>query len=593
MDEILAQLSCKNIVDLALLMPKRIENLNFASTYTLNANNCALVEILEQKFAFNKLYCNCYCKNWDLPCQITIFNAKPFHKALFAKGKEVIVYSKVSEYAGIAQFINPKILKNSGNINFIYSIKGVKDEVITKAKKEFINENILKEYKIPKRYIDILLAMCDEESALKYFESEELKHCLKYVELLVHLQELSKVYQNKNLNEKIKTQNIDSWIKTLPFKPTNDQINAINDIKQDLAKTSTKTRIVMGDVGSGKSLVMFAAALMCYPKKVLLMAPTSILATQLYNEAKRLLPGYVKIMLLQKSPSKSMIKQALECNFIIGTHSLLYQDFDDIALVMVDEQQRFSTKQREKLSKANYENIQPHYIEFSATPIPRTTALIHKNIFSYSFIKQMPFKKDIQTILMNVKDSNNLFLHMDEEIKKNNQIIIVYPLIEESKNSIYKPLESVQEFYINRFSNVYSTHGKDKNKEEIMKEFSQNGSVLLSTTIVEVGISLPRLSIIVIVAPERYGLSTLHQLRGRVGRNGVKSYCYLLSKNEFSNRLCEFANTLDGFEIAQIDLKNRKSGDLIEGQNQHGEQFKYFDEYSDRAIIEEVLANKL
>lgn len=588
MNKDLEKLSCKDIVELALLMPKKFDDLRLNNEPVLNELNCTKVIIKSKKQLTGKrLSIIAYSYNWECECTITIFNLRPFHNALYAINKELIIYGKLGDFAGLLQFINPKIIKDSGEITANYLIKGVSDKEICKIKNKYLTYEALKEFNLLDEHIKLLLIMKENsQEAMKLLNSKELNECLKFVEIYHHIKRLNETYKNDTLYKKIKTFDINKWLKSLPFKPTNDQMNAINDIKNDLESIHHKIRIVMGDVGCGKSLVIFAAALMCYPKKVVLMAPTSVLAQQLYNEAKRLLPGFLKILHFVSSKTKLMQDELKEANFVIGTHALLWASLDDATLVMVDEQQRFGAKQRMKLKDlATNDKENPHYIEFSATPIPRTTALIHSDIYSYSFIKELPFKKEIETKLITIANSNELFNHIKSENKQNHQAIIVYPLIEESKSSSYKPLESVISFYEKNFDKVYYTHGKDKEKDNILLQFAENGNVLLSTTIVEVGISLPRLSIIVIVAPERYGLSTLHQLRGRVGRNGVKSYCYLLSKFEFSDRLIKFANTLDGFKIAEIDLENRKSGDLIDGDVQHGISFKYFDEVLDKDIL--------
>ncbi len=587
MNDDLEKLGCKDLIDLALLMPKKFEDLRLNDTPILNEINTAKVIIKSKRqLAGRRLSCVAYCINWDCECTITIFNARPFHNAIFALNKELIIHEKASEYAGLIQFVNPKVIKNEGEISPIYMIKGISDKNISAIKKKYLNYESLKKYKLTDEHIKLLLAMCENNTkSIELLNSNTLNECLKFVEIYHHINKINETYKNDITYKKVKVFDISKWLKSLPFSPTTDQLNAINDIKNDLLSINHKDRIIMGDVGCGKSLVIFAAALMCYPAKAILMAPTSVLAQQLYNEAKRLMPGFVKILHFKGKNDKLSMSELKNANFIIGTHALLWANIDDASLVMIDEQQRFGAKQRNKLSElANTNQENPHYIEFSATPIPRTTALIHNDIYSYSFIKQMPFKKDIETRLISVDCSNELFSHIKSENAKNNQAIIVYPLVKVGKLD-YKPLEVVIPFYEKNFEKVYYTHGKDKDKDKILLEFAENGNVLLSTTVIEVGISLPRLSIIVIVAPERYGLSTLHQLRGRVGRNGVKSYCYLLSKNEFSQRLIDFSNTLDGFKIAEIDLANRKSGDLIDGDFQHGDTFKYFNESTDEDIL--------
>jgi ATP-dependent DNA helicase RecG len=253
---------------------------------------------------------------------------------------------------------------------------------------------------------------------------------------------------------------------------------------------------------------------------------------------------------------------------------------------MVDEQHRFGTMQREQIARmtSNGKKL-PHFLQFSATPIPRTQALIMSNFVNLTLIKDLPFKKDITTYVIDKNDFKELIKRIQIEIANNNQIIIVYPLVEESKNYGYQSLEEAKEFWFKYFDKVYLTHGKDKDKEKVLQDFKNYGNILLTTTVIEVGISLPRLTTIVIVGAERMGLATLHQLRGRVARYGQKGYCYLFTKDKNNKRLINFANTLDGFKIAELDLAYRKSGDLLDGSIQSGENFKFFDEIKDEHIL--------
>ena len=278
-----------------------------------------------------------------------------------------------------------------------------------------------------------------------------------------------------------------------------------------------------------------------------------------------------------------------ESNLLVGTHALLYQELPQVDLVMVDEQHRFGTMQREQIARMTSEGDKlPHFLQFSATPIPRTQALIYSNFVDLSLITDLPSKKEIETYVIDRDDFKTLLQKIVEEIEKENQIIIVYPLVEESNYFEYQSLEEGKEFWLKHFEKVYITHGKDKNKEKIVKEFKEYGNILLTTTIIEVGISLPRLTTIVIVGAERMGLATLHQLRGRVARYGQKGFCYLYTNDKKNRRLQSFAKTMDGFKIAELDLQFRKSGDLLSGTTQSGKSFKFFDEVKDEKILFEV-----
>jgi ATP-dependent DNA helicase RecG len=256
---------------------------------------------------------------------------------------------------------------------------------------------------------------------------------------------------------------------------------------------------------------------------------------------------------------------------------------------MVDEQHRFGTLQRNMLEKlVTQGEKRPHYLQFSATPIPRTQAMIESAHIDVSLITSTPFTKDIDSKVIHKSDFKDLLVRIHEEIEKNNQVLIVYPLVQQSEMMAYQSIDEARSYWEKNFSNVYVTHGKDKEKEQVLLDFRENGNILISTTVVEVGISLPRLTTVVIVGAERLGLSTLHQLRGRVSRTGLKGYCYLYTNQSRSERLDEFVNTVSGFDIANLDLKFRKSGDLLKGLSQSGSQFHWIDFAEDEKIVQEV-----
>jgi ATP-dependent DNA helicase RecG len=214
--------------------------------------------------------------------------------------------------------------------------------------------------------------------------------------------------------------------------------------------------------------------------------------------------------------------------------------------------------------------------------------MIQSSIIDISQIKELPFPKDIDTRIIDGSKFPDLVEHIKEEIKASRQTIVVYPLVEESEVIDYQSIDEARAWWENNFEKVYVTYGKDKEKENILEAFREDGNILIATTLIEVGISLPNLSTIVIVAPERLGLATLHQLRGRVSRTGLKGYCYLFSKLSPSVRLKKFAQTLDGFEIAELDLIYRQSGDLLKGDIQSGKSFKWFDPKEDEEILKKV-----
>jgi ATP-dependent DNA helicase RecG len=407
---------------------------------------------------------------------------------------------------------------------------------------------------------------------------------LKFIEAFNHLKKLRGKRADFPALE-VLTGNVRPFIENLPFTLTKEQQKVIAEIKKDLrSHQKASKRLIIGDVGSGKTMIILASAVMAYPQKSILMAPTSLLALQIYEEAQKYLPSFMNIALVMQGKNEG---DYLCADFIIGTHALLYkEDLPQAPLVMVDEQHRFGTKQRAMLEKMmGSDEKKPHFLQFSATPIPRTQAMMESELIDVSLITTTPFDKDIRTEIIGKEDFSYLLHEIEEQIAQEHQVLIVYPLVEESTEIPYQSLAEGRGFWEKRFKNVYVTHGKDKKKEEVLVEFREKGDILLATTVVEVGISLPRLTLIVIVGAERLGLATLHQLRGRVGRLGLKSICYLFTNNKKNDRLSSFCQTTSGFEIAKLDLKFRNSGDILDGTMQSGVQFKWLNLADDEHIV--------
>lgn len=411
--------------------------------------------------------------------------------------------------------------------------------------------------------------------AVAEMSGAEILRTLKFVEILNYLQKLS-AKKTSFPAQIYPLHDISDWLASLPFEPTRDQLRAIKDIASDLQSPLARRRVVMGDVGSGKTLVILASAAMNYPRISYLMAPTSILAEQIYAEALRLLPPQIKVLLVKSGDREPNFAGA---HLIIGTHALLYHELAPSNLIMVDEQHRFGSNQREKIARLTENGeFRAHFIQFSATPIPRTLSMIQSELVSFSFLKQLPFEKRIKTKILQNDGFAGFMQDLRRELAAGNQAIIVYPLVQQSESSVYQSLEEAAPFWKAQFADVMITHGSDKDKEEVLRRFRDEGRLLITTTIVEVGISLPRLSVILIVGAERMGLASLHQLRGRVGRKGQAGRCYLYTKLKSPpQRLREFAATLDGFKVANIDLKNRQGGDLLGGSVQHGAMFAWYD----------------
>ncbi len=374
----------------------------------------------------------------------------------------------------------------------------------------------------------------------------------------------------------------------LPFTLTDAQERVIADIQKDICSGMMMYRLIQGDVGSGKTVVaayaMFAA--WYNGKQAALMAPTSILAQQHFIKIHTLLtPLGVNVRLLigaTKKKEKEEIREALiggTCDVLIGTHALIVEQvaFAKLGLVVVDEQHKFGVEQRKKLQDKG-ENV--HYLVMTATPIPRTTALVYFGDTDISIIDQLPAgRKIIKTVVRFEKSRFQLYEFIKKEITAGHQVYAVYPLVEDSDTVDLKSAQTMYTEFADNFGkdDVALLHGKmtAQDKNDVMERFLRKEiHVLVATTVIEVGVDSPHASVLVIEHPERFGLAQLHQLRGRVGRSDIQSYCVLLVSNyipkETLARLNEFSSVDDGFRIAELDLEYRGGGKML-GKQQHGE----------------------
>ena len=376
----------------------------------------------------------------------------------------------------------------------------------------------------------------------------------------------------------------------LPFQLTNAQKRVVREIRVDMGCGKQMNRLLQGDVGSGKTLVGLLSMLLALDNncQACLMAPTEILAHQHYATIKEFLKDMpVNVALLTGSTKKRERDKILpavangEIQILIGTHALIEDSvvFSSLGLAIIDEQHRFGVEQRSKLWKKNAQVV-PHVLVMTATPIPRTLAMTLYGDLDVSVIDELPpGRKPIMTLHRYDNKQAELFKFLLGEIKKGRQVYVVYPLIEGSEKLDYKSLEDGFELFKEAFSGytVCMVHGKMKaaDKEAEMQKFiSGEAQILLATTVIEVGVNVPNASVMVIESAERFGLSQLHQLRGRVGRGAEQSYCVLVSSYKLSNdtrkRLEIMVNSNNGFEIAEADLRLRGQGDL-EGTRQSGE----------------------
>lgn len=374
----------------------------------------------------------------------------------------------------------------------------------------------------------------------------------------------------------------------LPFEMTGAQKKVIREIRRDVGVGHQMNRLLQGDVGSGKTLVALMCMLMALDNgtQASLMAPTEILATQHYKTLQQMLaPLNLNVRLLTgstKTKDRKVIHEELlngSLDILIGTHALIERKvaFKNLGLVVIDEQHRFGVAQRAKLWQKN--TIPPHVLVMTATPIPRTLAMTVYGDLDVSVIDELPpGRKPVKTVHFYDSKRKRMFQFVSDEIRKGRQVYFVFPLIEESEKLDYKNLESGFETIKKVFPEleIGMVHGRMKPAEkdmEMMRFKNRETQILVSTTVIEVGVDVPNASVMVIESAERFGLSQLHQLRGRVGRGADQSYCILMSSYKLSKestiRLETMVRSTDGFEIAETDLKLRGPGDM-EGTQQSG-----------------------
>ena len=393
----------------------------------------------------------------------------------------------------------------------------------------------------------------------------------------------------------------------LPFQLTNAQKRVLKEIRQDLGSNAQMNRLLQGDVGSGKTIVAFMSMLMALDNgfQACLMAPTEILSVQHYNgllELSNKLNISIKLLTgssntLERRKIHKLLENG-ELDILIGTHALLEDKvkFKNLGLAIIDEQHRFGVEQRSKLWHKN--TSPPHILVMTATPIPRTLAMSVYGDLDISVIDELPpGRQAIKTVHRFDKNRLNVFRFIRDEIEKDRQVYIVYPLIQESEKMDYKDLMDGYESVVRDFPmpkyQISIVHGKMKpaDKDYEMQRFIKGETnIMVATTVIEVGVNVPNASVMVIESAERFGLSQLHQLRGRVGRGAEQSYCILMTSHKLSNdskiRLETMTRTNDGFEIAEVDLRLRGPGDIMGTQQSGVLNLKIADLLKDKDILQ-------
>jgi ATP-dependent DNA helicase RecG len=431
---------------------------------------------------------------------------------------------------------------------------------------------------------------------------------LFFIQLQLITKNLIRKHKIKGYPFEIVGDNFNNFYKNhLPFELTNAQKRVIKEIRNDLGSNAQMNRLLQGDVGSGKTIVALLSMLIAKDNgfQSCLMAPTEILANQHFMGLSALAKNLnINIKILTgstKTAERKIIHKELEngsLDILIGTHALLEDKvvFHNLGLAIIDEQHRFGVEQRSKLWKKN--EIPPHVLVMTATPIPRTLAMSLYGDLDVSVIDELPpGRKPIQTV--HRYDSNRLkvWKFLKDEIAKGRQVYVVYPLIQESEKMDYKDLmdgyESIsRDFPLPQYS-ISIVHGQMKpaDKDEEMRRFAEGKTnIMVATTVIEVGVNVPNASVMVIESAERFGLSQLHQLRGRVGRGAEQSYCILMTSHKLSNdskvRMETMVKTNDGFEISEVDLKLRGPGDIMGKQQSGVLNLQIADLVKDREILQ-------
>ena len=543
---------------------------------------------------------------------ISIFG-RAFLKQSLPIGEKIIVIGKYDQSKNIINASDIKFgtLGTQEKIESVYhTTNGLSQKVLSTAINNalvtygnVITDNIPKYLLDKYNFLNKKTALNIVHNPPSYEKLKEASMRLKYEELFEFMFKINYLRAENNKNnlgvERTTTKDIEKFIEKLPFELTSDQKTALDEIINDLNSTKRMNRLLQGDVGSGKTIVSVLAMYynhLCGYQSAL-MAPTEILATQHYNNIKKLFAKEkINVELLTGSITK---KEKLEIykklkdgttNIIIGTHALIQEEveYHNLGLVVTDEQHRFGVNQRSNLKN---KGVKPDVLYMSATPIPRTYALTIYGDMDVSIIKEMPKGRlPVQTKVFNNKEMKEVYAQMNEELKANHQVYVIAPLIEENEEleltNVYTLRDKMNLIFGNKYK-IDIVHGKMKAKEkdDIMDQFKENiVNILISTTVIEVGVDVPNATMMVIFDANRFGLSTLHQLRGRVGRNSLQSKCLLISNSD-TKRLEIMETVNDGFVISEEDFKLRGSGDLF-GTKQSGDMtFKMANLRSDYKIL--------
>mgnify|MGYP004601895029 CR=1 FL=1 len=543
----------------------------------------------------------------NIRCNVVIFN-RAFINRYLTVGKYITLVGKYKKDKNqfIASDIKLKPIYKTEVEPVYHLVNGLKTSTLESSIKSILESNIEINEIVPD-FINDMYGFIKSKDAIKeiHFPTslEETKKAnlkLKYEELFEFLFKINIIkYRNQLFNDyvikHVDESMIDSIKKQIPYSLTGDQEATLNEIIDDFNSFKRMNRLIMGDVGCGKTIVAFIAVMLNYKcgYQSAILAPTEVLASQHYENFISLFPD-IRVEFLVGSKTKKqkeIIKEKLkngEVDVLIGTHAMLEDDveFKNIGLVVTDEQHRFGVNQRKSLqNKGEFVDV----LYLSATPIPRTYALTIYGDMDISIIKEKPAgRKDIATKVLKFSEMEMVLKTIKEEIDNHHQVYVVAPLIEESESDL-NDVNTIYELISKNISDIKIDilHGKMKNvdKDRVINNFKEGIlDLIISTTVIEVGVDVKNATLMVIFNAERFGLATLHQLRGRVGRNSLESKCILISDQE-KERLHVLEESNDGFYVSEMDFKMRGSGDLF-GIRQSGDMvFKIADLKKDYKIL--------
>lgn len=624
---LLSKLGIETLYDLIYFFPRTYENKAKLKKMVnlLDGENVILIGKITRIIMYGKMI-KAYISDGEGIVELLWFNMPYIYKNI-KEGDNILVNGKIKRNK-FFQIINPKYTKIKENYNInelnnldklepIYPlVKGISQKdiinLVTESLEKYLflfEENLPKDYIIKNKLLDRIEAITNLHFPKSKEKYEEAYRRIVYEEaLILEMKILKNRYSEDIKNRHIyfledKREFVKKYISNLSFELTEDQKKVISEIYKELNKGKIINRLIQGDVGSGKTVIALILLLYMAENSYqgVIMAPTEILAKQHYlGIVEEFNKFNIKVELLTSSIKGKKKEQIYEniksgkVDIVIGTHSLIDDDleFKNLGLIVIDEQHKFGVEQRNKIrNKGIYSNL----IVMSATPIPRSLALTIYGDLDISIISNLPKgRKEVKTkIINNEKEEEIMYKFIEDKIKEGRQVYVVSPLIENSEKLNLASSEETFEKYKKKFSkyNVGLLHGKlkSKEKEKVMQEFNNNEiDILVSTSVVEVGVNVVNASIIVILSSERFGLSSLHQLRGRVGRGNYSSYCFLVSNtdNEISKRRLEvMEETTDGFKIAEEDLKLRNTGEIF-GMKQSGiSDLKALDIVRDISII--------